>query len=74
MTVPDQWQVQIQARIQTKARVLLRTDGLTDELVRAAHLEPIGDVRETVDRLLAAQPDARIGVLPHGPQTIPYLA
>ena len=38
--VPDQWQVQIQARVQTKARVLLRTDGLADEEVRAAHLEP----------------------------------
>ena len=44
VTVPDQWQVQIQARVQTKARVLLRTDGLADEEVRAAHLEPIADI------------------------------
>ena len=64
--MPDQWQVQIQAKVQTKARVLLRTDGLADEEVRAAHLEPIADISEAVDRLLAAEPDARIGVLPAG--------
>ena len=74
VTVPDQWQVQIQARVQAKAQVLLRTDGLADEQVRAAHLEPVADIEEAVDRLLVAQPDARIGVLPQGPQTIAYLA
>jgi nickel-dependent lactate racemase len=73
VTIPDQWQVQIQARIQTKAQVLLRTDGLSDDEVRAAHLEPITDIGETVERLLADRPEARICVLPQGPQTIPYL-
>lgn len=72
-TIPDQWQVQIQARIQMKARVLLRTDGLSPDQVRAAHLESIDDVTETVARLLAVDPDASICVLPQGPQTIPYL-
>ena len=74
VTVPDQWQVQIQARVQTKARVLVRTDGLADDQVRAAHLEPVADIRDAVDRILAEEPDARIGVLPQGPQTIAYLA
>ena len=73
VTIPDQWQVQIQARIQSHARVLLRTDGLSDDAVRAAHLEPIADVGETVASLVAASPGLRIGVLPQGPQTIPYL-
>jgi nickel-dependent lactate racemase len=73
VTIPDQWQVQIQARVLTKARVLLRTDGLSDEQVRAAHLEPIADVGATVAALLASDPGARICVLPQGPQTIPYL-
>ena len=31
VTIPDQWQVQIQARVQGRARVLVRTDGLTPE-------------------------------------------
>ena len=73
VTVPDQWQVQIQAKVQTGPGAAA-TDGLADEEVRAAHLEPIADISEAVDRLLAAEPDARIGVLPQGPQTIAYLA
>jgi nickel-dependent lactate racemase len=74
ITIPDQWQVQIQARVQAKADVLLRCDGLTDTEVRAAHLEPIPDVGEAVERLLHDDPAARICVLPQGPQTIAYVA
>ncbi len=74
VTVADQWQVQIQARIQGKANVLVRTDGLTDDEVRAAHLEPIDDVTETLERLLRDDPGARVCVLPEGPQTIAYVA
>jgi lactate racemase len=73
-TIPDQWQVQIQARIQQKARVLVRTDGLSDDDVRAAHLEPIDDVSETLERLLSVDPGARVCILPEGPQTIAYIA
>ncbi|HEY6013352.1 MAG TPA: nickel-dependent lactate racemase, partial [Candidatus Limnocylindrales bacterium] len=50
VTIPDQWQVQIQARVQAKADVRLRCDGLADDEVRAAHLTPIDDVGATVDR------------------------
>ena len=74
VTIPDQWQVQIQARVQMKADVLVRCDGLTDTEVRAAHLAPIADVGEAVERLLHDDPDARICVLPQGPQTIAYVA
>jgi len=73
VTIPDQWQVQIQARVQTKANVLLRTDGLLPDQVRAAHLEPIDDIADTVTSLVRHDPRARICVLPQGPQTIPYL-
>lgn len=73
-TIPDQWQVQVQARIQVAHEVLVRTDGLSDDAVRAAHLTPIDDVSDTLERLLAATPDASICVLPQGPQTIPYVA
>ncbi|HEY2385094.1 MAG TPA: nickel-dependent lactate racemase [Terriglobia bacterium] len=67
----DQWQVQIQAMIQLKAKVLVKADCLTDQQLRAAHFEPISDVSAAVAH---AGPDASICVLPHGPQTIPYLA
>ena len=71
----DQWQVQIQAQIQRRARVFLKSDGLTHEQVRAAHLEPTDDVESTVRKLIReGGPEGRVCVLPEGPQTIPYLA
>ncbi len=74
ITVPDQWQVQVQARVQQRATVLVHADGLTDEQLRSAHLEPAHDVTEVVAALVKASPDSRVCVLPEGPQTIPYLA
>ena len=71
----DQWQVQLQAQIQVRARVLLKSGYLTDEQVRSAHLEPVDDVeRATADCLESYGPDAEVCVLPEGPQTIPYVA
>jgi nickel-dependent lactate racemase len=73
--VPDQWQVQIQAQVQLKARVLVRTSGLDAAQLRAAHFEPIEDVACAVrDALARAGAEATLCVLPQGPQTIPYLA
>lgn len=70
----DQWQVQIQAQIQLKARVLVKADGLTKEQLRAAKFDPVDDVSAGVkDALESAGPDARLCVLPQGPQTVPYL-
>jgi len=71
----DQWQVQIQAQIQLKANVFVKTDGLGPDQLRAAHLCPTDDVAVTVREALArAGRDATLCVLPQGPQTIPYLA
>src|SRR5215475_1162181 len=73
-SVADQWQVQIQAMIQLKAKVLVKADCLTDQQIRAAHFQPIADVASAVDEALTlAGPKATVCVLPHGPQTIPYL-
>jgi nickel-dependent lactate racemase len=72
--VPDQWQVQVLARILRRARVLLHADGLTEEQIVGAHLEPAADLDATVRKLLRERPDARLCVLPLGPQTIPYIA
>lgn len=74
VTVPDQWQVQIQAQIQASSRVVLHTSYLSDADLAAAHLEQTRDISATVaEALAAAGPDARLCVLPEGPQTIPYL-
>lgn len=72
---PDQWQVQIQAQIQLKARVLVKSDGLSDDQIRTAHFEPVHDVSAAVaEALQRAGPAATLCVLPQGPQTIPFLA
>jgi nickel-dependent lactate racemase len=71
----DQWQVQVQAQIQKKARVHLYADGLSDDDIRSAQLYPTRNVEETVRALLRERGEqARICVLPEGPQTIPYVA
>jgi nickel-dependent lactate racemase len=71
---PDQWQVQIQAQLQLKATVMVKTGGLTPAAVRAAHFQPVDDVGAAVSEALRdAGPHATLCVLPHGPQTIPYL-
>jgi nickel-dependent lactate racemase len=71
---PDQWQVQVQARVQERARVLVYSDFLTEENLKAAHLEKAHDVGEMVREALEhAGPGARLCVLPEGPQTVPYL-
>ena len=74
-TVPDQWQVQVQAKLQSRARVIMHTSYLSDRALEAAHLEQTHDIGATVRSLLdAAGPDARVCVLPEGPQTIPYVS
>lgn len=73
-TVPDQWQVQVQARVQSRARVVFHTRGLTARDLATAHLGHTADVGATVlDELARLGPDATVCALPEGPQTIPYV-
>jgi lactate racemase len=75
VTVPDQWQVQIQAQIQLRSTVVMHTSQLSDADLAEAHLQQTADISETVAaELRRLGPGARICVLPEGPQTIPYLA
>jgi nickel-dependent lactate racemase len=73
-TFPEQWQSQIQALIQRKAKVFVHSS-MADEVIRAAHLLPAPDILSVVNQLQAEHPwPLRIAVLPQGPLTIPYLA
>ncbi|MEA4884503.1 MAG: nickel-dependent lactate racemase [Clostridia bacterium] len=73
-TMPDQWQVQLQARTQLRAKIYLHTAGLSEDEIRAAMLIPCVSIEHTLHELLTEYgPDARICVLPEGPQTIPYV-
>jgi len=69
--VPDQWQIQVQASIMARARVILCTGSLSDEDLAAAHFEQTHDVSRTVSE---AGPRATVCALPDGPMTIPYVA
>lgn len=71
---PEQWQAQIQAIVQRKANVYLKSE-LPAEVTRRAYLEPCEDIEAFVKRRLTEiGPQARVAVLPQGPLTIPYLA
>lgn len=70
----DQWEAQTQAIIQCKADVHLYSS-LDPQTVRDAMLTPVIQIEETLATLLKRYgPDARIAVLPEGPQTVPYVS
>jgi nickel-dependent lactate racemase len=70
----DQWQVQIQAKIQMRADVYVYSHGLTDDQIAGALFKRCHSIEKTVAELQADYgPAARICALPEGPQTIPYL-
>jgi nickel-dependent lactate racemase len=69
-TVADQWQIQVQASIMSRARVVVSTGYLSDAELSEAHLEQTHDVARTVAE---AGPQARICALPKGPMSVPYL-
>ena len=70
----DQWQVQIQAQIQLKAEVYVKSTYLSAEQICQALLQPCHSIEETLSKLLRRYgPGASICVLPEGPQTIPYV-
>lgn len=74
-TRQDQWQAQIQARIQLRADVYVYSDHLSDEQIQAALLLPCRDIAATIESLREKYGrDARIGIIPEGPQTIAYLS
>jgi nickel-dependent lactate racemase len=69
----EQWQAQIQAIIQRKARVLVHST-IPDDVIRAAHLQPCQHRGGSGQRPARRRTMARVAVLPQGPLTIPYLA
>lgn len=72
--VPDQWQAQVLAKIQGQARVVVHNAFLSRAELNSVHLEGTDDISATVhDELARRGPQARVCVLPEGPQTIPYL-
>jgi nickel-dependent lactate racemase len=70
----DQWQAQIQAQVQMKADVYVKTSYLDDGTIRRAMLKPCHSIEGTLAVLLErCGPQATICVLPEGPMTVPYV-
>ena len=73
-TQHDQWQVQIQALVQQKADVFVYSDGLSAGQIQKALFIPCYDIETTLSELIIKYgSQARICVMPEGPQTIAYL-
>lgn len=70
----DQWEAQLLAMIQIRARVSLYSE-ISEEETKRAHLEKLTDFTARIDQELSRiGRDAPIAVLPEGPMTIPYLS
>jgi len=71
---PDQWQAQIQAQIQLRTEIFVYSDRLSNEEIESAMLKPSRSIENTASYLVQKHGEnARICILPEGPQTIPYL-
>ena len=67
----DRWQAQVLGRVLGRAEVLLHSDGLDEQDVRAAQLVPVNDLNAAVgDALGRLGPSPRVAVLPEGPLTV----
>ena len=70
----DQWQVQKQALVLQRTRVLVHAGGLTDDEVREAWFEPAPDLAVALRDLVDGYgPGCRVAILPEGPQSIAYV-
>lgn len=69
VTGQDIWQVQVQAQVQTHAHIYVYSEGLSDEQIKAALLQPCRDLPATLEWLIK-QYGKRVCVLPQGPLTI----
>jgi nickel-dependent lactate racemase len=69
----DQWQAQIQAKIQLNTLTYAYTDGLSDDELGQAFFIPCHSIEDTLEHIRAEEPGTRIAILPDGPQTVPAL-
>ena len=70
----DQWEAHIQALIQLRADVYVYSDGLSDGQIRDALLIPCHSIEATLAEIRENYgPQARVCILPEGPQTIPFV-
>jgi len=70
----DTWQIYYQALIQQKADIFLFSDKLDNKTIEKTLFKPVKNIGMLVDELVTKiGPQAKICILPEGPQTIPYI-
>ncbi len=70
-TAPDQWEVQILARILAKHRVILVSDVCDAAVIRSMGMDAATTLPEAIDSARrTAPPDARVTVIPDGVSVI----
>ena len=70
----DQWQIQVLALIQQKAQIYVYSDYLDRKTVESRLLSYTDNIKSTIEELMNIYgARARIGILPEGPLTIPYI-
>jgi nickel-dependent lactate racemase len=68
--IVDQWQVQVLARVLSKARISVFSENLDPDKVREMWLNPVESVEEGIRAAIERLgPDAKVLVLPDGPET-----
>ena len=61
------------AKIREKARILVVTDGLSDDDIDLLGYRRMRDLQAAVDAALELVPDGTIGILPYGGDCLPVL-
>jgi nickel-dependent lactate racemase len=70
----DEWQTQMQAKSQARARVTLYSEGLCAEDRAITGVTLTDSLEDAVAQSVARHGDARVAVVPEGPYVIPYVA
>lgn len=71
----DVWQAQVLCRIAESATIHLYSPSLSGTEISAVHCRPVSDLDERIKEIIDARgSQARVCVLPEGPETIPSIA
>ena len=72
--VMDQWQLEELAKVRAHCKVKVFTKGLSPEILRGCHVEPVESVEKALsDSIAEYGPATRVGVIPKGPYVLPYV-
>ena len=70
----DEWETEMQLKATRRTRVQLFSEGLRDVDRTLTGVEMIDSLQEAVDQSIAANPNARVAVIPEGPYVVPRYA